>query len=157
MPGVNKPSALLNCARPRMVPVARSMTLSTKSIRPACEKSVSSSSFKLPARQVRLREDDIRFCRLKIGACLIESVLERPLVDGEQEVALFDDLPVAEMNMIEVARHSRAHFDHIDRHEATDVFVLINDGAFDRVGDSHLGRRSRCLLLTLAAAREQAR
>src|SRR4029450_4974810 len=46
MPGVNSLSPLLNCARPRIVPLARSMTLSTKSIRPGWEKSVSSSSFK---------------------------------------------------------------------------------------------------------------
>ncbi len=42
MPGVKMPLSFLNTARPRMVPEERSITLSTKSIRPWCAKSCSS-------------------------------------------------------------------------------------------------------------------
>jgi len=57
----------------------------------------------LAARQVRLGENDVRFRGLEIGAGLVEGVLERPLVDGEQQVALLHDLAVGEVDLIEVA------------------------------------------------------
>ncbi len=88
----------------------------------------------------------------QIGARLIERVLERPLVDGEQQIALLDDLAVLEMHLVEIAGDARAHFDRIDRDEAADIFVLVDDGALDRLGDGDRRRRRRAALL-LAARR----
>ena len=65
------------------------------------------------ARQVGLREYHIGSSRLQIRARLVERVLERPLVDGEQQVALLHDLAVLEMHLVEIAGHPRAH---LDRH-----------------------------------------
>src|SRR6516225_6908467 len=216
MPGVNRPWALSSCARPRIVPVARSMTLSTKSMRAEWEKSGSSSSFKrtvvlprpvtsaagdrraelgefeierglahhrlacrhrglgvteclralledlladgpiaqqlLSACQVRLGENDVRFRGLEIGAGLVEGVLERPLVDGEQQVTLVHDLAVGEVDLVEVARYARAHLDDVHGDEAADIFVLVHDGALRGPSDRHLRWRQRRLLLAFAAA-----
>ena len=65
----------------------------------------------LAARIVGLGEGHIGLRLHEIGARLIERVLEGPLVDGEQQVALLDDLPVLEMQSFEIARNARAHFD----------------------------------------------
>ncbi len=102
-------------------------------------------------------ESDVRLRGLEVGAGLVERVLERPLVDGEQEVALLHDLAVGEVDLVEIARYARAHLDHVDRDEAADIFVLIDDGALDRLGDRHLGRRRCCLLLALAATGKEGR
>ena len=94
----------------------------------------------------------------QIGARLIERVLERPLVDGEQQIALLDDLPVLEMHPVEIAGNTRAHLDRIDRGEAADIFVEIDDGALDRLGDGDRRRRRRAgLLLALATTCDQSR
>jgi hypothetical protein len=61
------------------------------------------------------------------------------------------------MHLVEVARYTRAHLDHVDGHEATDIFVLIDDGALDRLGDRHLRRRRRRLLRALATGDEDRR
>src|SRR5262249_28491441 len=111
----------------------------------------------LAARQVRLGENDVRFRSLEIGAGLVEGVLERPLVDGEQQVALLHDLAVAEVDLIEVARYARAHLDDVHQDEAADIFVLIHDGALRGLGHRHLRWRRRRLLLAFAAACKQAR
>ena len=68
---------------------------------------------------------------------LVERVLERPLVDGEQHIALLDVLAVLEMHLVEIAGHARAYLDRIDRDEAADIFVLVDDGARNRLGDRH--------------------
>ena len=94
----------------------------------------------------------------QIGARLVERVLERPLVDGEQQIALLDDLAVLEMQLVEIAGHARAHLDRIDRDEAADIFVLIDDGALDRLRYGHRRRwRRTTLLLPLSAARNESR
>ena len=49
------------------------------------------------AREVGLGEGEIGARLRQIGARLLERVLERPLVDGEQQVALLDHLPVGEV------------------------------------------------------------
>ena len=64
-------------------------------------------------------------CLNPVRARLVERVLERPLVDGEQQVALLDDLPVGEMDAVEIARHTRANLDRIHRDETSDIFVVI--------------------------------
>ena len=275
MPGVNRPSALANCARPRMVPDERSMALSTKSIlpvvreillvdqlqphrrvaaagrvrrcaaAPAARSADSEASSKVNSKRIgsidtmvassvvlppvppvtrlpgetrrspmrpvtgalQLGELEIelglahrrllrcdrglgvraacvrcsKVCSLmvrsrsscwprarsasakarldlrlgQVRARLVERGLERPLIDGEQEVALLDDLAVLEMHLVEVARHARAHLDRIDRDEAADIFVLVDDRALGRLGHRHRRRWRRRRLLRLAAAREQ--
>src|SRR5207245_5647105 len=90
-------------------------------------------------------------------ARLGERVLERPAVDGEQEIALVDDLAVLEMHLFEMARDTRAHLDRVDRNEAADIFVVIEDRALDGIGDRHRRRRGRtlCRLLALSATRQR--
>ncbi len=111
----------------------------------------------LAAREVAFRIDQVRFRLGEVGARLLERVLERPLVDGEQEIALLDHLTVGEMHAFEVAGHARAHFDRVDRDEAADIFVMVGDRALDRVGDGHGRRRRRRLrrLLRLPAPGER--
>ena len=101
----------------------------------------------LAAREIGFGEGEIRFRLRQIGARLIERVLERPLVDGEQQIALLDDLPVLEMHAVEIAGDARAHLDRIDRGEAADIFVEIGDRALDRLGDGDRRRRRRAALL----------
>ena len=72
-----------------------------------------------------------------------DGVLERPLVDGEQQIALLDHLAVAEMDLIEIARDAGAHLDRIHRDEAADIFVLLGDAALDRLRHRHRRRRRR--------------
>src|SRR6185312_17343351 len=86
----------------------------------------------LAAVEVGFRECDVGFRLFQIRARLIDRVLERPLVDGEQEIALPDDLPILEIDAGEIARHARADFDGIDRDEAADIFVVIDDRALGR-------------------------
>src|SRR5262249_62259892 len=57
----------------------------------------------------------------------------------------------------EIARSPRAPLHHVDRNEAADIFVLIDDGALERVGVGQVGRRRCCLLLGLAASGKQGR
>ena len=105
----------------------------------------------LAARMVGLGEDEVRARQREIGARLVERVLERPLVDGEQEVALLDDLAVVEMHAVEIAGHAGAHLDAIDRNESADIFVVVDDVALHRLRHRH-GRRRRRLLRALAVA-----
>ncbi len=66
---------------------------------------------------------------VEAGARLVERVLERPPVDGEQEVALLHDLAVVEMHLVEIPRYPRTHLDRIDRDKAADILVLVDDAA----------------------------
>ena len=112
----------------------------------------------LAAVEVGLGVDQVGFGLLEIGARLIERVLERPLVDGEQQIALLDDLSVLEVDRIEIAGFARAHLDRIDRGKTADIFVVIEQRALDRIGDGHRRRRRRAaLLLLFAAAYDQSR
>jgi hypothetical protein len=110
----------------------------------------------LRARQVGLRESDIGLRKQKIGARLRQSVLERPAVDGEEQVTLLHDLPVLEMHAVEGAGHAGAHFDRIHRQEAADIFVLLGHRLLDRLGNRH-GRWRRGGLLLLAAGGQERR
>jgi hypothetical protein len=94
----------------------------------------------------------------KVCARLVERILERPLVYREQQIALLDDLPVLEMNLVEVTGNPRANLNRIDCGEAADIFVIVHDRALDRLcnGDRWRRRRTRMLLL-LAAACDQSR
>ena len=80
-----------------------------------------------PRVEIGLGEREIGLGLREIGARLIERVLERPLVDGEQQIALLDDLAVRKWTLASSPRHAGAHLDRIDRDEAADIFVLIDD------------------------------
>ena len=54
---------------------------------------------RLPARIVGFRESHVRLRLHQICARLVERVLERPFVDREKQIALFDDLPVLETHL----------------------------------------------------------
>jgi len=88
----------------------------------------------------------------------IERVLERPLVDREEQIALLDELPVLEMQLVEITRHTRAHLHRINGGETPDIFVIVENSALDRLRYGH----RRCwwrttLLLPLSAARDESR
>jgi len=104
---------------------------------------------------IRLRESQVGFGQLQVGARLVECVLEGSFIDGEQQIALLDHLTVLEMHLIEIPRYPRPDFDRVDGNEASDIFILIDDCALYRRGHGHLGRRSGPLLLTLAASHKQ--
>ena len=107
---------------------------------------------------IRVGQVGLGLCQRSLG--LIERVLERALVDGEQKVALLDHLAVLEVDGLEIAGDAGAHFDRIHRGEAADIFVIIGDGLLNRLGDGDRRRRRRLgllLLLSLAAAGEQQR
>ena len=74
------------------------------------------------------------------GAGLIERDLERPAIDGEQQVALLDHLAVLEMDGVQIARDPRPHLDRIDRDEPPDILVLVDNGFGHRPRDRHLRR-----------------
>ena len=87
----------------------------------------------LAAREIGFGESQIGFGLRQIGARLRERVLERPLVDGEQQIALLDDLAVLEMHAFEIAGNPRAHFDQVHSDKAADIFVEVGNGALDRL------------------------
>ncbi len=107
------------------------------------------------APEIAFREGEIGARLREIGLGLVEGGLERPLVDGEQKIALLHHLAVGEIHPIEIAGHARADFHRVDRNEAADILVLIDDDAPDRMGDRHGRRRRRASLLpALSAARD---
>ncbi len=93
----------------------------------------------------------------EIGADLVERGLIRPPVDGEQQVALLHRLAVGEVHGFEIAGDPGPDLHGIDGEETSDVFVLVDDGARDRLGDRHARRRRGRpgRLRALAAARQQ--
>jgi hypothetical protein len=105
----------------------------------------------LAARKVGFGVGQVRAREREVGTGLVDRVLERPLVDGEQEVALLDDLAVVEVHAIEIAGDARTHLDGVDRDETANVFVVIDDVALDRGRHRH-GRRWRRGLRALALA-----
>ena len=114
---------------------------------------------RLAALEIGFGIGKIGLRRRQIGARLGDRVLERPLVDGEQQIAFLDHLPVLEMHAVEIAGDARAYLHRIDGDEAADIFVEIGDGALDGRCDGHRRRRRRrgALLLALAAACAQSR
>ena len=102
-------------------------------------------------------EKQIGARQFQICARLIEGVLERTFVDGEQKIALLHDLPILELYLVQVPGYARTHLDRIDRDEPADIFVLVDDGALDGLGDRHLGRWRGGLFLGFTAAQKQRR
>jgi hypothetical protein len=88
-------------------------------------------------------EGDVGLGQRQIGLGLRQRVLERPLVDREQEVALLDELPIPEMHLFQVAGHAGTDLDHIHRHEAADILVLVDDRPLHGFCNRHR-RRWRC-------------
>jgi len=114
----------------------------------------------LRALEISFGVRDVRFGLRQVGLRLVERNLERPLVDGEQEIALLHQLPVLEVDLVEIAGDTRAHFHRIHGGEAADIFVVVGNGAFRRLCHGHGRRRRRGGLLlraALAAACDQSR
>ncbi len=77
------------------------------------------------------------------GLCAFDGDLERPLVDGEEQVAGFDDLTVTEMQLVDEARDTGPYLDRSQRLEAAGEFVPLGDALGHRLGDADRhGRRS---------------
>ena len=110
----------------------------------------------LAAREIGLGESEIGARLSEIGAHLFERDLERPPVDGEEEIALLHQLAVGEVDFGKIAREARAHFDRIDGDEAADIFVLVDDRALLRLRHRY-GRRRRWSRLLLLALPQPAR
>ena len=106
----------------------------------------------LGALEIGFGESEIGLGLRQGAVRLRHGVLERPLVDGEQQIALLDHLAVAEMDLVEIARDAGADLDRIHRDEAADIFVLVGDAALDRLGHRHGRRRRRSTALRLALA-----
>src|SRR4029079_14154089 len=62
----------------------------------------------LGALKIGIGESEIGLSLRQGAARLRHRVLERPLVDGEQKIALLNHLAVAEMNLVEIARNAGA-------------------------------------------------
>ncbi len=69
-----------------------------------------------------------------------------PLVDREEQIALPDDLTVAEMDLIDEAGDAGAHLDLRHGLEAAGVFIPLHDPLGDRLGDDDRRRRRRSAL-----------
>jgi hypothetical protein len=82
------------------------------------------------------------FRDLQRGVRLVQCGDERPLVDDEKQVALFDQCAVGEVNLLQIAADTRAHRDLVDSLEAADELVVVDDVANDRLGNGD-GRRRR--------------
>ena len=63
----------------------------------------------------------------ELGPRLIELGLGRALVDGEEELAGADIIAVAEMDRLQIAGDARLHLDALDRLEAADIIVPVDD------------------------------
>ena len=75
-----------------------------------------------------------------VGLRRIHRELERALVDGEQQIALFDGAAVAEMHLVDVARDAWAHLDACRGLEPAGELVPLGDTAGERGGHRHLRR-----------------
>ena len=58
------------------------------------------------------------------------------------------------MDLVEIAGDARAHLDHIDREEAADIFVHVDDLPLHGLGDRNL-RPGRSLWTAIAATCER--
>lgn len=109
---------------------------------------------RLRAREIGIREIGLRLRAGEIGTRLIECGLERALVEREEQVTRLHELAVGEVHLVEIAGYARADFDRIDRHEAANIFVAVDDLALDRGCNRHL-RRGRRRWRALSAGGEQ--
>ena len=105
----------------------------------------------LAAREIGFGEGKIGARLRQVGVRLLERDLERPAVDGEQQVALLHQLAVLEMDFLQITRDPRPHLDRIDGDKAADIFVLIDNGLLHRPRHRHRGRRRRRFGLGFAA------
>ncbi len=85
--------------------------------------------------------------RKQLGLGLLQRALERPRIDGEQQVALLDRLAVLEAHLVEVARDARPDLDGLGGIEAAGVLVPLDDLALRRLGHADDRRRRLNLLL----------
>ena len=77
----------------------------------------------------------------QLGLGLLQRALERPRIDGKQQIALLDDLPILEADVVEVARNARPYLDGLGGIEAAGVFVPLDDVALRGLGHADDRRR----------------
>ncbi len=87
------------------------------------------------AGEVDAREFEVAARARGIGACFGERGIEGPRVEGEEQLALADDLAVGEVDADKFARDARAHLDRTARLEAADIIVPFGNVAHQRRGD----------------------
>ena len=99
----------------------------------------------LGALVVGLVQHDLRLGAHHVGLGGIDGELERPLVDGEQQVALLDGAAVAEMHLVDVAGDAGPDLDALHGLEAAGELVPLGDAAGERRRHGHLWRAALCV------------
>ena len=108
------------------------------------------------------RAIEFTFCQFRLGARIGKLAiglqrcrLERPGIDRVKQVALADDVTVAEFDAVDEAADPGAHLHLFHRLEAAGEFIPVGDGAFGRLRHGDRGRRRCGLLLRLVSASGQ--
>ncbi len=101
-------------------------------------------------------KDEVGLCLRERSLCPIERGLERPPVDGKQRIARLYELAVFELDLVQIAGDAGSNLDEIEGHEATNIFVIVTDQLFNRLGDGHLRRRRSCTRLPAGFSPPQA-
>jgi hypothetical protein len=99
----------------------------------------------LGALELHLAEFDQGLGRVDLRLRLVQRRLERPLVDGKQEVALLDQCTVLEMDLVEIAADAGAQRNLVDGFETADELIVLDDIAHHRLGYRDNGRGRRFL------------
>ena len=100
------------------------------------------------AAELDFGEIDERRGGIQLRLGLRQSRNERTPVDGEQEIALLDEHAVLKVDGVKIAADPRSDLDFVDRGEAADEFVVLDDLADDRLGNGdHRRARLRHSLL----------
>jgi len=111
----------------------------------------------LAAREVAFGERQVGARLRELCPGLRERRLEWPAVNGEQRIALLDDLSVLELDLVEIAGDARPDLDHVDRNKAPDIFVVVGHRLLHGLRDRHGGRGRSRLLRRLSAASKRER
>ena len=93
--------------------------------------------------ELRLGQRLLGLRGLQLCDALVEPDLERPRVDGEEQIALVHDLPVLERDRGQDAADLRPQFDAIHRGELAEKAAAGLHRPLQRQADGHLRRRGR--------------
>jgi hypothetical protein len=95
----------------------------------------------LKAAIVGLGESECRLALCKPGHCRFVLRLIRGRIDFKEHLIFFDEFSFFEINLLQVTRDSRAHFDRIDRRGSAGEIGIVGYCAFDRITDRDSWRR----------------